>query len=229
MTRVVGVVGARGGAWASSFAALLAAGLRRRGATVLVDLARAGGGLDVALGIEDVDGLRWPDLVDARGELPTAELTALLPRWSGVAVLSADRSRPGAPPSEAVPDVLAALAAEHAVVLLDLDRGDVMEASPPLRICDTVLVVAPRDLAGAAGAVALRPGLAQAVVDVRLVTRGPAPGGLGGLELAEAVDLPWQAELPTDRGMAAAVERGGGPDAGRRLGRVVRGVAEGLW
>ncbi len=118
---VVGVVGARGGVGASTVAAALALrvhrhgwhaerrrprrrGTGRAGATadvprvVLVDLDPAGGGLDVHLGIEDVPGVRWPDLAGARGDVSGPELTDLLPDWAGVTVLSGDRWRPGPAP-----------------------------------------------------------------------------------------------------------------------------------
>ena len=219
---VIGVVGARGGAGASTFAAALAHRFARTGATALVDLERAGGGIDVVVGIEGAGGLRWPDLVDARGTVDARELAALLPRWGGCAVLSADRTRPGAPPSGAVGE-------EHASVVLDLDRCDVLDRGAVLASCRTVLVVVPRDLRAVAGALALRPALVELVADVRLVVRGPAPGGLGALELAHVVDLPLAVSMRHDRRLAADGERGGGPTVRRgALGRAVTRVAGAL-
>ncbi|MBB2922374.1 septum site-determining protein Ssd [Cellulomonas cellasea] len=215
---VVGVVGARGGAGASTFAAALAHRLARRGSVALVDLERAGGGVDVLVGLEGADGLRWPDLAGARGEVAGAELVALLPSWSGCTVLSADRARPGPPPAAAVGDVLGALAGEVDHLVLDLDRADVAERSEVLATCRLVLLVVPRDLRAVAGALALRPALVESVEDVRLVVRGPAPGGLSALELAHVVDLPIGVSMPADRAVAAACERGGGP-AGPALRR----------
>lgn len=226
---VIGVVGARGGAGASTFAAALAHRFARSGMTALVDLDRAGGGIEVVVGIEGAGGLRWPDLVDARGTVDARELAALLPRWGGCAVLSADRTRPGAPPSGALLDVLAAVEEEHPSVVLDLDRCDVLDRGAVLASCRTVLVVVPRDLRAVAGALALRPALVELVADVRLVARGPAPGGLGALELAHVVDLPLAVSMRHDRGLAADAERGGGPAARRgALGRAVTRVARAL-
>jgi secretion/DNA translocation related CpaE-like protein len=226
---VIGVVGARGGAGASTFAAALAHRFARTGATALVDLERAGGGIDVVVGIEGAGGLRWPDLVDARGTVDARELAALLPRWGGCAVLSADRTRPGAPPSGALLDVLGAVGEEHASVVLDLDRCDVLDRGAVLASCRTVLVVVPRDLRAVAGALALRPALVEIVADVRLVARGPAPGGLGALELAHVVDLPLAVSMRHDRRLAADGERGGGPTVRRgALGRAVTRVAGAL-
>jgi secretion/DNA translocation related CpaE-like protein len=222
--RVIGVVGARGGVGASSLAAVLAQRWALGGAPVaLVDLDGAGGGLDVLLGLEGVGGLRWPDLHGARGEVSGAELTALLPRWSGVTVLSADRATPGAPRAEVVADVLDALRSNHEVMVLDLDRHAVLDAAGPLDRCDAVLVLAGRDLRSVAGVLAMRAAMLAAVPDVRLVVRGPAPGGLGVLELAHVVDLPVAASMGPQRGFDAALERGGGPGL-RRGGPLVRAV-----
>ncbi|MDM8085604.1 pilus assembly protein FlpE [Cellulomonas cellasea] len=218
----LGVVGARGGVGASTLAAALAHRLARTAPTCLVDLEEAGSGLDVLVGLEESGGLRWPDLADARGVVSGAELTALLPRWGGCAVLSADRTRPGPPPADAVADVLTALAEQHAHLVLDLDRADVLARGPALSACGTVLVVVPRDLRGVAGALSLRPALLGAVPDVRLVVRGPAPGGLGTLELAHVVDLPIAASLAPDRRLPEALERGGGPAP--RRGPLARAV-----
>lgn len=224
--RVVGVVGARGGAGASTFAAALAHRLARRGSAALVDLERTGGGIDVLVGLEGADGLRWPDLAGARGEVAGVELVALLPRWGACTVLSADRARPGPPPSAAVDDVLGALASEVDHVVVDLDRADVAERSDVLALCGVVLVVVPRDLRAVAGVLALRPALVGAVEDVRLVVRGPAPGGLSALELAHVVDLPLGVSMVADRAVAAACERGGGPAGpALRRGPLLRAVA----
>jgi len=256
--RAIGVIGARGGLGASSLAASLALrlaerptghGVRRRdgrtrpggagragrggsgapGAVALVDL-DTGAGIDVLLGVEGVHGLRWPDLTGARGEVPGAELTALLPRWAGVAVLSADRARPGAPRADVVADVLDALVACHDHVVLDLDRRTVLVERGPLDRCAAVLVLAGRDVRSVAGVLALRDGLLGAVEDVRLVVRGPAPGGLGVLELAHVVDLPVAASMAPQRGFDGALERGGGPVPRRRgpLARAVDRLAVGL-
>ncbi|NUU16086.1 pilus assembly protein FlpE [Cellulomonas humilata] len=211
---VVGVVAGRGGAGASTLAAVLARQLARRTATALVDLDRASGGIDVLLGLEGADGVRWPDLADARGEVSGGDVLALLPRWGSCAVLSADRARPGAPEPAVVADVLHALTSAAGTLVLDLDRASVVAGESLAGACDAVLVVAPRDLRTVAGILAMRPHLGPGV-PASLVVRGPAPGGLGTAELAEAVDLPVLARLPTDRRVPAALERGGVPVGGR--------------
>lgn len=221
---VVGVVAGRGGGGASTLAAALARQLARRTATALVDLDRASGGIDVLLGLEGADGVRWPDLADARGEVSGADVLALLPRWGSCAVLSADRARPGPPEPAVVADVLHALTLATGALVLDLDRAAVVAGESLVEACDAVLVVAPRDLRTVAGILAMRPHLGDGVA-ASLVVRGPAPGGLGTAELAEAVDLPVLARLPTDRRVLAALERGGVPTGGRTTRAAARIVA----
>ena len=222
---VVGVVGGRGGAGASTLSASVARHLARRTATVLVDLDGASAGIDVLIGLEAADGVRWPDLADARGEVSGADVLALLPRWGACAVLSADRSRPGAPEPAVVADVLHALTTEAGALVLDLDRAAVVAGESLVGACDAVLVVAPRDLRTVAGVLAMRPHLRPPNVATWLVVRDPAPGGLGATELSAAVDLPVLVTLTTDRGVVAALERGGVPDSGRTARSAARVVA----
>lgn len=227
--RVVGVVGARGGAGASTFAAALAAGLSRRTATCLVDLDHSCSGIEVALGVEGVAGARWPDLAGARGAVDGAEVLALLPRHGRCAVLSADRRRPVPPAADVVASVLRALAGVCGAVVLDLDARGVVEGSAPVTTCDQVLVVAPRDLRSVAGVVAMG-GALREVAQVGLVVHGPAPGGMGAAELARAVGVPLVGVLRRRRGAAVALEHGGAPDRrtvreAERLARAVLAAA----
>lgn len=235
---VVGVVGARGGAGATVTAAALAAHLARRGPTVLVQIG-PGPGIDTMLGLEGRAGLRWPDLTAARGAIDAEHLAANLMRWDRCAVLSTDDARPGPPPPEVLPDVLEALAAAHGSVVLDLDRSALLtpergSAGPGpgrdlLDACGVLLLVVPRDVPGVAGARLLRTLLSGRGTRIGVVTRGPAPGGLGTAEVAEALDLPVVATLPWARGIGAAIDRGVGPEfpalADRALARLAGRLA----
>jgi hypothetical protein len=245
---VVGVVGARGGAGATVTAAALGAELARRGTAVLVETG-PGPSVDTVLGLEAHPGLRWPDLTGAIGSVDAALLAGNLMRWRGCAVLPTDDARPGPPPAAVVPDVLTALAAAHAAVVLDLHRADVLAAARAgggpdaggpdagrdeeedgcgatlLAACRTVLVVVPRDVLGVAGARLLRDALVTPGRRVGLVTRGPAPGGLGAADVARAVDLPVVASLPRVRELGAALDRGVGPVLPPVAARVVSRLA----
>ncbi|MBD7950399.1 septum site-determining protein Ssd [Oerskovia rustica] len=230
---VVGAIGARGGAGTSTVTAALADGLRRAGRrTVLVDLETRGGGIDVLLGIDHRDGPRWSDLRDARGAVDGPALAGLLPTWRHVPVLSAHRADPVILDDGVVVDVCSALADACDVLVLDLPRsvldGDGADSAGTgnaalVGACDTLLLVTPLDLPSVAGAVATaalatRHGAGRAL---RLVARRPAPGRLDPWDVSDVVGLPLAAVVPWDRGHAARVERGEGPDvrARRPLGR----------
>ncbi len=96
---VIAVAGAGGGAGASTLAAATAlrgAARRVRRDTVLIDGAPLDGGIDLVLGMENVPGLRWPDLVIEDGRVSAAALHNALPAAApGLAVLSCGRMRPG--------------------------------------------------------------------------------------------------------------------------------------
>lgn len=220
--RTLAVVGARGGAGASSFAAALAralvkAGRRRRAPVVLVDLA-SGPSLDVLLGLERAPGPRWADVLDGA---PAAEL----PQWAGVRVLARDRSGP-APGAAVRRELLAGLAASGSTVVLDL--GSCEDDGGLLATADTVLVLAARDVRSAAGVLRRRGSFDGVLGDVRLVVRGPAPGGLGALELAHVVDLPVAASGRADRRLDSALEHGLGPPPRGPLARLAARVVAGL-
>lgn len=80
-----------------------------RPAAVLVDLDFYGGGLDVALGMERVAGVRWSDLVVLANSAQGEPLLSALPKTGQLAVLSAGRSNlhPGEVEVTAVLKVLA--------------------------------------------------------------------------------------------------------------------------
>lgn len=200
---VLGVTGARGGVGASTLAAAVAARLARQTATVLVDLDPAGGGIDLLVGLEDVAGVRWPDLAGARGDVPGDDLLAALPRWGRCAVLAA--ARDGSRPDEqVVADVLRSVAGVVGAVVVDLGRGGAAEAEP-----DAVVLVVPRDVRGVACGARLSAAWGERGAELGVVARGPGPGGMGAGELAQALGVRVVAALPNLRGLAADAERVG--------------------
>ncbi|WP_454850927.1 pilus assembly protein FlpE [Promicromonospora soli] len=249
--RVVGVVGACGGAGASVVAACVAHGLRRSGErATLVDLDTHGPGTDLFLGTDGGRGARWPDLVEARGEVEGAGVVAALPRWGTVPVLSGTASGP-LPDDDVVLDVCRGLVRAGETLVLDLPRagawgsatrrgaGPAAEApgSDGLAVrtllagCETALLVVPLTLPATVGAQRVRDALRGAgVSDVRVVARGPAPGSVDEDDVAAALGLPVVATMGRDGGLARAIERGEGPAMSHRatLGRVAADVAGAL-
>ena len=116
--RVVAILGGCGGAGASVLATALAVTARRRGLdTLLVDADPFGGGVDLVLGWERMDGLRWPELIDARGRVSPPALVSALPGEGSLAALSFDRS-----PLDEVPVEVMAAALDAGRRGRDLDR-----------------------------------------------------------------------------------------------------------
>lgn len=220
--RTVGVVGARGGAGASTFAAALARTAARAGVrTALIDLDDAGGGLDILLDLDAAAGPRWADLRDERAGFPAEALGLALPRWRAVSVLSGDLRGGARPDDPGVPAALRALVSEHDLVVLDVPRngwwgllaGSTAADRPPTSPrCADAIVVGTRDLRSASGAAVLARTLED--VDLRLVVRGP--GGLHPEEISHAAGIPLAATMRTDPGSAAAAERGETPGDRRR-------------
>lgn len=231
--RAIAVAGALGGAGASMAAAATALGMTRRGRpAVLVDLDRGAPGVDLLLGVEELDGVRWPDLSAARGDVDGEGLVAALPHWRGVPVVSG-RRRAGPPPDDVVLDVCAAIVRTGRTAVLDLPRPSAWTDTVRtlLRGCDTAVLVAPLTFPGAAGAELVRDQfVAAGVRDIRLVAREPAVGQVGADSLGGALGLPVDGVLGRDRSLPAAVERGEGPPAGRRsaVGRLATDLAVSL-
>ncbi len=236
--RSIGVLGARGGAGASTFACALAgeAARRRSGdpasrAVLLVDGDPAGGGLDLVLGAESTPGLRWPDLTGARGRADPTELRTALPHVEGVTLLSWHRGDAVDLPVDAVTSVLRAGRAGHDLVVVDLARGAPVGGLPVdvfggLGPFDLVLLLVPAEVRAVAAA------RAQAAVlagqEVRLVVRGPAPAGLTAELVAGELGLPLVGWLPAEPAVARAQEHGEPPGRSRRgaLARLCRRVLD---
>lgn len=231
---VVAVVGAGGGAGASTLAAATALRGAARGLrhdTVLVDGAPLDGGIDLVLGMENVAGLRWPDLVIEDGRVSAAALHNALPAAGpGLAVLSCGRVRPtGRPQGDHRPDGAARSggrspteltpAAVRAVIESGRAAGDLVvcdvsgergpAADAMLDAADLVVLVVPARLRSIAAAELVSAYLGERNPNRGLIVRGPAPGGLRGAEVAELLGLPLLAAVRGQAGLAARLERGG--------------------
>jgi secretion/DNA translocation related CpaE-like protein len=210
---VLGVIGGRGGAGASTFAVGLASVAARSGVrTLLADADPLGGGLDLLVGVEQEGGLRWEDLTGARGRLQPTLLSSMLPSVGDLSVLSWGRrsrdlgeavARP-----EAVSAVLCSAVREFRLVVVDLSRRFAEEDLAALQACRTVVVVVPSEVRATAAATGVCARLDPWVADQRLVVRGPAPAGLPAEAVADALGLPLVGHLRCEPTVAAALDRG---------------------
>ncbi|MGW1892163.1 septum site-determining protein Ssd [Streptomyces sp. NPDC002004] len=218
----VGVVGGSGGAGASTLACALAVTSARAGRrTMLIDADPLGGGLDVLLGAEAVDGLRWPAFTESRGRVGGGALEESLPERHALRVLSWDRGDTVAVAPEAVRAVLAAARRRGGVVVVDLPRRLDETAAEALAQLDLGLLVVPAELRAVAAAGRVASAAAMVLPDLRVVVgaasgRREGLGGLGGDETARLLGLPLVGEVPPEPGLVAAQEAGAPPGADPR-------------
>jgi secretion/DNA translocation related CpaE-like protein len=224
---LVAVIGARGGAGATTLASALAVTGARCGRSVLlVDGDPLGGGIDLVLGGERESGLRWPDLGATSGRLPGAALAGALPRLHGVSVLSWDRGDVLRVPPAAVEAVVDAGLRSSDLVVVDLPRTLDDASRAVLTRASVVLLVVPAEVRAAAAAARVATLLAPHCHDLRLVVRGPCPSGLSAEQLAGSLGLPLVGFVRPEPGLAEALERGEPP--GRRVRGPLAGLCEAL-
>ena len=225
--RLLAVVGAVGGVGSSTCAAALAVtaaadGLR----TVLIDGDLRGGGLDLLLGAEQLDGWRWPQLAHATGHV--GDLSGQLPYVDGIDLLTGVRG--GQPPApieigaEQLATVLRSTTRSHDLTIVDLPRWlspDVLEAA---RRAELTLLVVRSDLRGLAAAREVAAWLPSAGTQVLL--RGRRVAGMSPDLVEESLGLPVVACLADEGSARLSAERGEPPGRLRRsrLGRACRQI-----
>jgi len=215
---VLSVVGGVGGAGATTFAAALGVAARRRGLRPLVvDADPLGGGLDLVLGAERADGVRWGDFGSTRGRLDAASLADVLPSHHGVSSLGWTRASPRRLPGS-WPAVLSAAVRGFDLVAVDVPRhlgeagGEIVGRSV------LTLVVVPEEVAAVAAAGQVLAGLRRAAPSVGLVSVR-RPSGIGVAAVEEALEMPVLARVRPDRRVRSALDHGHGPGRSRSLRR----------
>lgn len=226
--RLVAVVGGSGGVGASTCAAALATTAAASGRrSVLVDADPLGGGLDLLMGAEHIEGWRWPQLARASGHL--GDLSGLLPQVDGIDLLASGRGGP--PTSWLTPGpllaVLRSTARSHDLTVLDLPRwlsGVEQEATVT---ADLVLVLVRADLRGLAAARELAGRLPDQETQVLL--RGRRGAAVGPELVEQTLGWPVVATVADESAVRAATERGEPPARSRSaLAKVCRWVLEQL-
>ena len=224
---LVAVGGSCGGAGASTLAAAVA--LTAAPGVVLVDGDPWGAGLDLLLGAERAEGLRWPDLGGLRGRVDGDALMAALPEVGGVHVLAASRSAPAPVPVEALTAVIDAARAGGRPVVVDLPRSGTggPAIDTVLADADLAVLVVPARLRAATAARLLVEARGCGWSEARLVVRKVA-GGLSRDEVSDVVGRPVLGDLPHDRSAVPRGERGEPPAVSPRspLGSLARLVLD---
>lgn len=223
--RVLAVLGGRGGAGASVFAAAVAVAVADAGRqAILVDCDALGGGLDLTLGVEKMDGLRWSGLTLGDGRVPASALHAALPTphlggRGGLTVLSydrPDRDRDGcSPDGTAVRTVCGAGRRAGDTVVCDLPRYPCDPGTAALETADMAILVVPAEVRACAAAATVAARVRRYGVALQLVVRGPAPGGITPADVGRTLGLPVLAAMRPQPGLAAALDRGVVPGRSR--------------
>lgn len=214
--RVIGIVGGSGGVGTSALACAVAV----RAATgdrqvLLVDGHRLGGGLDVLMGAEQEEGLRWPDLAAVRGRAEGTQLRQRLPSAEQVPVLSFDRSRDVTLEQEPVREVLSASCGAADVVVLDLPAPGDPLFEVLAGFVDLVVLVCGRGVAELAAASA-KAALLGAFPSLWLCVRTTGRGLAFAEDVSEALGLPLLAVLRDDSSLEADLLHGIPAGARRR-------------
>ncbi|SRX93214.1 hypothetical protein MSP7336_01450 [Mycobacterium shimoidei] len=202
---VIAVIGGRGGAGASLFAAALARLARE---PLLLDLDPWGGGIDLLVGAESAPGVRWPDLALQGGRLNWTALREALPRHRGISMLSGAR-RGHEVDAAAAAAVIDAGRRGGATVVCDLARRLSDASQTALEAADLVVVVTPCDVRACAATATIVPVLRRSNPNVGLVVRGPSPGGLRAAEVAATAGVPMLASMRAEPRIAEQLEHGG--------------------
>jgi MinD-like ATPase involved in chromosome partitioning or flagellar assembly len=179
--RVLAVIGGRGGAGASVFAAAIVLAVSSSNEdTLLVDCDALGGGLDRVLGI------------------PAARSLTLL---AG----PADGAAPG---PDAVAAMIETGRQAGQTVICDLPRTFDDATLASLQRADLTVMIVPAEVRACAAAKILAARLADLGHCAKLVVRGPAPGDLCPDEVAALVGLPLLCSMRPEPSLARLIERG---------------------
>lgn len=213
----VGVIGGRGGSGASTLACALAVTAARAGQrTMLIDGDPLGGGIDVLLGGERAEGMRWPDFAHSKGRVGGGALEESLPSLHGLRVLSWGRDDWVVIPPQAMQAVLGAARRLGGVVVVDLPRRVDEAVAEALAQLDLGLLVVPGELRAVAASKRVASMAGMVLEDLRVVARGPYASGLDEQWVAHAMGLPLVGELPLEPGLLAEQDMGEPPGGSPR-------------
>ncbi|GAA5076385.1 secretion/DNA translocation related CpaE-like protein [Thermocatellispora tengchongensis] len=209
---LVCVVGGRGGAGASVLAVSLArSAARRRISTLLVDADPLGGGIDVLLGQEDLDGSRWAELVEREGRINPGALREALPASGHLSVLAFHRGDAEPVPAEAMRSVLEAARRGFDLVVVDLPRHLDPATTEALARATTTLLLVPAEVRGVLASAQVLSVLKANTGDIRAVVR---PGILDEDVVVGSLGVPAAGVLNDQPRLAVALNRGDAPPLG---------------
>ena len=215
--RLIALVGGTGGVGCSTLAAGMAIVAARTGRrTLLLDCDPLGGGIDLLVGAERIDGWRWPGLAFASGEL--GDVADQLPRIDGLDVLAMARSSSAlgaAPPSEpgqvSMASVLSSVERSHDVVVADLARAQNDACHEVLLRADDVVLVVPATVRGVAASRRLGTDLVRAGRHPLILVRESRASRISPDAVAGGLGLPLLGVMGDEPALRLGAERGDPP------------------
>jgi secretion/DNA translocation related CpaE-like protein len=214
--RTIVVVPAVGGAGASTLSCALSSHYVQRGLKVcLIDADPRAGGLDVLMGCEQASGLRWTDVTSIQGEVPAQELLNSLIVSNGIHLLTHRREQFQTDYAD-IARMHKALSSVCDVVVIDAPRLTEEVTKQLIADCDSTLIVTPTTVQASSVITSVKPALAAA--GSGLVVRQIPGSGLTPVGIAQALEIPVLATLPTDARIVEQIEQGLG------LGHVTLGA-----
>lgn len=213
---VLGVLGGSGGAGASVLASAVALAAAQRGdRCLLLDGDPRGGGLDLAVGTEEADGLRWSGLTVSGGRIAASALADALPgrRFGAgcLSVLAGDRDddAPSNLGGDTVAAVITAARRVYDTVVCDLPRTAGEPTTVGLRHCDLSVVVVPAEVRACAAASQIVRSLGGDLGSGRAVIRGPSRSGLTPGDVGRAVGLDVLTTIRSHPALPVALDKSG--------------------
>lgn len=207
----IAVIAAGGGTGASTVAAAISrvAAHSNAGAVTLIDAVDYSGGLDLLLGIEKHDGLRWPDLNLGEGHINASDLRSCLPSTDdGIAVLTERRTHEGTESfrnHEEIESVLSTLHNEPGLSVVDANPFQIPHS------IDAAVVVCPAELRCAARAAHISTQLFTRQIPHSVVVRHRQWSALSIEEIEDLVRSDVIAEIGTIKRLTKMTESGGLP------------------
>lgn len=221
----VGVIGGNGGAGASTFAAALALTAAKQGEdALLVDADPLGGGAELVVGCEEVDGLRWREVSATQGRVSGAAFRSALPTVDGLAVLSWGRGEHTPADPATMRAMLGAGQRGSDLVVVDLPRRLDDAATEALLASGGLLMVATADVRAVASTARMLRTLRTLCTDIRLVVRKGSGSDLSPDAVEDSLQVPVIASLATQRSVERSVNTGLGPLSRGGLARACRSV-----
>jgi secretion/DNA translocation related CpaE-like protein len=205
---VLAVMGSRGGSGASTLSIALAqAAARSQRGPCLVDCDPAGGGLDLALGLEEVSGPRWQDFWMSEGSI---SLDALAPiEGHSLALMTWRRG------GSEIDDLCAArvfdlLQRRYQTLIIDLPSRKSALRDLVVAQADALILLVPAEVRAVASAALLVDSLRREVEPslLHLVVRIPGPARIPTSAIAEMLNIPLIATMKDDPRIALSAEHG---------------------